>query len=82
MGTGLCHLFSAQTSNSQYQKGNTAASTQKPGFHAMANQNTQTESHHYTAEQMIPSAHNNTPCTAYAGGVYNLTAGIPLTFSI
>ena len=39
----------------------------------MADQNADSQSRDQSTPEMIAPTHKNTPCTAYAGGVYNFT---------
>ena len=62
-------LFSPQASKTEKQKDYTAAGTNDPGLQAVADHQPQSKPQHYIGQHLIPSAHNNTPCTFYAGGV-------------
>lgn len=66
-------LFPSHTAETKNHKHDTSAGTHKPGFQAKSDQQPKAKSQHHISKQLIPPAHKNTPCTAYAGGVLFFT---------
>ena len=61
-------LSSSHTAKAKDHKHHTSAKAQKAGCQAMTDHQSNAEPQHDTTQQMLPPAHKNTPCTAYAGG--------------
>ncbi len=71
--TRLFLLFSPDDHQSKENQSDSAASTKHPGIQTVSHHQPNTDSKQQATLQMCPSAHKNTPCKAYAGGIYVFT---------
>lgn len=62
-------LFFTHDTKTQNQQSKSTAAAQQPAFQTLTDQHPKPKSRQTAAMQMIPSAHKNTPCKSYAGGV-------------
>ena len=72
-------LFFLCEHHAKYNQRQSSRTAEKPGFQAIAHHQAQPKTQTAATLQLLFSAHKNTPCILYAGGVYFLTAEVGLT---